>query len=78
MTLKKEGMVMNRTLVNSSNLVSVGYDPGLSTLEIEFREHKIYQYQNVPKYIFEGLISASSKDSYFNDQIKGKFQYHEA
>lgn len=61
---------MNRTLVSSSNLRSVGYDPSVNVLEIEFLHGGIYQYSNVPPQIHQGLMSASSHGSYFDQHIK--------
>jgi hypothetical protein len=40
---------MDRVSVTSSDLVSVGYDITTNTLEIEFKENRIYQYYNVPE-----------------------------
>jgi hypothetical protein len=61
---------MERTPVSSSNLRSVGYDSGEETLEIEFHSGGIYQYYEVPIHRYEGLMSASSKGSYFDTYIK--------
>ena len=49
---------------------SIGYDDGGSVLEIEFRSGKIYQYLNVPRSVYLGLISADSKGRYFEAHIK--------
>ena len=65
---------MERVQVGSTNIRSVGYDPGSSTLEVEFNSGSIYQYLNVPKDEYEGLMSASSKGRYFNTNIKGEYQ----
>ena len=32
-----------------------------------------YDYYNVPQYIFDGLINAPSKGSYFNDYIRDRY-----
>jgi len=61
---------MERTPVSSSNLRSVGYDPNEETLEIEFHSGGTYQYYGVPQHRYEGLMSASSKGSYFDAYIK--------
>ena len=42
---------MKRVPVSSSNLASVGYDPELRVLEVEFHNHTVYQYRNVPHHI---------------------------
>ena len=64
---------MVRQPVTSSNLRSVGYDVTASLLEIEFRDGGVYQYRNVPESIYQNLMSAGSKGTYFNDHIKGRY-----
>lgn len=67
---------MERKSVSSSNLRSVGYDAETRTLEIEFHDGGVYQYSNVPESIYNGLMSAGSKGSYFDSHIKkGPYQY---
>lgn len=67
---------MHRQTVISSNLSSVGYDSKSSTLEIEFLNGSVYQYENVPSVIYNGLMSASSKGQYFERMIvKGGYRY---
>jgi len=61
---------------NSSNLRSFGYEPGSSTLEVEFSNGGKYQYFSVPAHIYTGLMTASSKGSYFESHIKkGSFHF---
>jgi hypothetical protein len=67
---------MKRVPVQSSNLASVGYDPATSTLEVEFHNGGVYQYYGVPSQVYESLINAASKGSYFHHNIKMKgYQY---
>lgn len=66
---------MPRQRVQSSTLLSVGYDRGKAVLELEFRRGAIYQYYQVPPGVYAALLSAPSKGTYFNAQIKGRFQY---
>jgi len=61
---------MERVPVQSSNLVSVGYDAETLTLEVEFLRSGIYQYSGVPVEIHEGLLNAGSKGAFFNQAIK--------
>jgi len=61
---------MERIPVSSSNLASVGYDPTSATLEIEFRSSGIYQYYGVPEDVYEGLMGAGSKGTFFDQSIK--------
>jgi len=61
---------MQRIPVESSNLASVGYDPKIEVLEIEFHSGGIYQYSGVPQSIYDGLMNAASKGKYFHQNIK--------
>ncbi|MCP3463490.1 KTSC domain-containing protein [Bradyrhizobium sp. CCGUVB23] len=69
---------MERTVVNSSNLVSVGYDEDSSTLEIEFKGGAVYRYFNVPSFEHERLMAANSHGVYFNTNIKDKYPFDRA
>lgn len=60
--------------VSSSNLVSVGYDESSMILRVQFNSG-VYDYFGVPKNIFEGLLSASSKGKYHHAYIKNSFRY---
>lgn len=67
---------MDRRVVTSSNIHSVGYDPAALTLEIQFRKTgEVYQYFGVPEHIHRGLMAASSHGKYFHRYIRGSFAY---
>lgn len=67
---------MYRKSVDSSNLVSVGYDPTSRVLEIEFKGGSVYQYYQVPESVYRGLMSADSHGKYFDQEIKkGGYDY---
>lgn len=62
---------MERQAVSSSNLASVGYNPDSETLEIEFlKTGKVYEYYNVPQFMFDRLMQAPSVGVFFNAEIK--------
>lgn len=65
---------MNMQYVNSSNLVSVGYDSTSQTLRIQFH-NATYDYFNVPFQIYQGLMNASSKGGYHAAYIKNSYRY---
>ncbi|MBI5446565.1 MAG: KTSC domain-containing protein [Deltaproteobacteria bacterium] len=68
---------MERTPVQSSNLASVGYDEATATLEVEFQGSGVYQYFGVAAFVFEGLMSAGSKGSYFDQHVRrAGYPYH--
>ena len=64
---------MERQMVVSGNLAEVGYDPDLETLEIMFRNGRVYQYYNVPAFMNERLMTADSLGKFFNAEIKGHY-----
>lgn len=66
---------MQRTLVESSTMVSVGYDPDSETLEIEFVNGHLYQYFDVPPTLFEELLGSDSAGGYLNAAIRGHYRY---
>lgn len=51
---------MDRVIVSSSNIRSIGYDPSGRVLEIAFLSGGIYQYEGVPEYVYDELMNASS------------------
>lgn len=66
---------MDRTLVSSSNLASVGYEPTSMLLEIEFVSGSIYQYFDVPEAEFQQLMQAASHGTYFSANIRNRYRY---
>lgn len=66
---------MQRYSVASSNITSIGYDPAIETLEVEFWSGSVYQYYNVPENIYEQLKKASSKGRFLHTYIKNAYPY---
>ena len=66
---------MNRQPVSSSNIASIGYDADSQTLEIEFLNGGVYQYFDIPQYVHEELMNASSHGQYLAQNIKGLYRY---
>lgn len=66
---------MEHTLVSSSSIRSVGYDPQTMTLEIIFLSESVYQYFEVPERVFHELLTASSVGTYLNTNIKNVYRY---
>ncbi|MCC7553993.1 MAG: KTSC domain-containing protein [Methanobacteriaceae archaeon] len=59
--------------VSSSNLNSVGYESSSKKLRIEFHSGGLYEYSGVPSSTYDSLMSASSKGSYFHNNIKDRY-----
>lgn len=66
---------MKRIPLESSDVVSVGYDPAERLLEIEFHEGRLYRYMDVPQDIYDHFLKADSPGGYFNSYINGYFRY---
>ncbi len=65
---------MNRYSVESSNIASAGYDPASLTLEIEFKNGRLYQYYDVPQQTYDEFMGSASKGTYLNNVIKKQFR----
>jgi hypothetical protein len=66
---------MDRVSVSSTDILEVGYERESQTLEIQFVSGGVYQYFNVPSYVYDEMLSSSSKGKYFHANIKNRFQY---
>ena len=68
---------MDRILVQSTNLVSAGYDAAAQILEVEFLTGKVYQYHGVPLAVYQSLMAAHSKGEYLHDNILNRYDFQE-
>lgn len=59
--------------VESSALKSVGYDGSREVLVIKFTSGSVYEYDDVPRSVYEELMNAPSKGRFFNANIKGLY-----
>jgi hypothetical protein len=66
---------MHRTPVDSRAVTSVGYDPSLQVLEIEYKPAGVYDYFDVPLEVFEKLLVAESIGEYVNGKVKPYFDF---
>ena len=65
---------MEREYVESSMMVSVGYDPTNSTLEIEFKsDGAVWQYYDFPESNYNDFRNSGSLGKYFHANIKGQY-----
>lgn len=69
---------MNMQPVTSSQIKAVGYDGGAQQLAVEFHRSGVYTYNNVPRYVYEGLLAAESVGKFFGAHVKGKFEYQKS
>lgn len=60
------------TKVDSSNIISVGYDD--NSLYVNYKSGT-YKYENVDRSVYESLLTSESKGRFMNENIKGKYSY---
>ncbi|MCY4038777.1 MAG: KTSC domain-containing protein [Hyphomicrobiales bacterium] len=72
---KEKAGAIERRLVDSSRMVSIGYDKSSQILEIEFPDNRVYRYKNVPESVYGALMRAPSKYDFFNEKIRDVYAY---
>lgn len=61
---------MEMTPVTSSNIAAIGYDDQSATLTIQFiKENAVYEYYDVPQYVYDELSVAESHGKYAHQNI---------
>ena len=63
--------------VSSSVISQIGYDRVSSTLLVEFRTGRVYEYSGVPLDVFDELKNARSVGEQFNREIRDRYQSQE-
>lgn len=66
---------MQRIPVESSDIISIGYDAKAKMLEIEFKEGRIYQYLDVEPDVYERFMRADSYGEFFFAHITKHYRY---
>lgn len=64
-----------RVEVESSSVTSVGYDAGLSVLELEFRNGGVYRYFAVPASVHEALMRSESKGAFVSRLVRDAYPF---
>jgi tyrosyl-tRNA synthetase len=72
---KRRFIEIERNLVDSSNIKSIGYDSNSKTLEVEFQSGAVYQYYDVPENIYAELMNTNSYGGFFVSLIKDNYLY---
>mgnify|MGYP002513643435 FL=1 len=62
------------TPVESSNIISVGYDETTSSMYVNYPSGT-YKYDGVDKSVYESLLTSTSKGRFMNENIKGQYNY---
>ena len=64
---------MQRTPVNSEDILSIGYNAELQILEIEFNDNSVYKFVSVSAEVYTALMNAPDKYEYFIANIDTKY-----
>lgn len=72
---KKKKKDLVKHVVDSTNLEWVSYDEDEEKLYVQFRSGGLYEYDNVPQKVFDGLLKAGSKGRYHAIKIKWEYPY---
>jgi hypothetical protein len=61
--------------LSSRDIALIGYDSESETLEVVFRAGGVYRYRQVPENLYQGLMTASSHGTFFQQKIKNQYSY---
>lgn len=62
--------------VDSSNIEAIGYDSATQELHVRFlKSGDTYTYYNVEEWVFDEIMQADSKGTYFATSIKGHYEF---
>lgn len=70
-------MEIKMEYVESDYLEYIGYDEDSSTLRIQFKGDKTFDYYDFPESEWHELREADSKGKFFHSRIKGQYDYSE-
>jgi len=66
---------MSMIPVNSSTIDSIGYNQQTNRLTVKFKTGAIYEYLDVPHYVYEAVMSADSIGKALNSEVKGIYDF---
>jgi hypothetical protein len=72
-----QAAAMDRTPLQSSAVVSAGYDADTQTLELEFSSGRVYRYEGVPQGTYDWLLRAPSKGAFVARMINDRYAYRD-
>ncbi|WP_327179232.1 KTSC domain-containing protein [Pseudomonas ogarae] len=65
---------MEMIAVRSGAMTAVGYDSSTRKMSIRFQQGHSYDFCNVPSSVHQGLMSAGSKGTYYNQYIRDRYR----
>lgn len=73
--MKKPEILLHQRIEDSSNIKHIIYQPALKIMQVMFVNGRIYWYYKVPRNIYEDFLKATSKGTYFWQNVKDKYTY---
>ena len=64
---------MERTKVNSSNIAEVGYDAESKTMQVQFKNGGVFNYEGVEPKKYVEMLSSESIGKFLHTNIKGQY-----
>lgn len=61
--------------IETSAIESVDYDEKTTELVVTFRDSRSYKYFNVPVVVFRNFVNSPVKSKFFNNIIRGYYDY---
>ena len=68
---------MQRVKLDSTAVLSAGYDAESQVLELEFKSGRVYRYRGVPQGTYDFLLRSPSKGGFVNRMIDGRYPYED-
>jgi len=68
-------MVPEMHIVSSSTIAAIGYDARRHELHVRFHGIGLYVYQEVAADLFDEFLDSSSKGTFFNKHVKGRYEF---
>jgi hypothetical protein len=66
----------NFVALDSTSIAGAAYDSEHLILSLQFRNGAIYSYFDVQPGVYQELLSASSKGTFFHCWIRSRFRFH--
>lgn len=60
--------------VSSDAISAIGYDADTQRMRVRFTSGSAYDFCRVPLDMYERFMQSSSKGTFYNDRIRGRFQ----
>lgn len=64
---------MEMVRVISDAISAIGYDPDTQQMRVRFTSGKTYDFCRVPADVHERFMRSTSKGSFYNDRIRGRY-----